>query len=121
MDYILTLALRAGVIIAAFTLLASFLVVPSILNINIIMICISFISGVVTPIVNATLMDRFRDHVTILSAVMSGVRVCGAGFLVLVTTNISLDTLWPLAIYISILTLLSLFIFKSMQRDRTVL
>ena len=75
------------------------------------MIGFSSASGVVIPMANSSLMALFRDKVTILSALLSGMRVGGAGLLVLISTNINVSTYWPLGIYTTLVACSGLLFF----------
>ncbi len=116
MSSILQATLYASILTASILFILAFFITPSIINLNIVIIIMSILSGIITPIVNATLMHDFREHVTVLSAMMSGLRVCGAGFLVLITANIHLQTYWPLSIYLIVLTYLSTIIYTVLKR-----
>ena len=111
--------LKAGIgymlLIVFVLIIMAILSQPNIVNISILMSLFSVASGIITPMCNASLMEQFRQHVTALSALMSGIRVTGAGILVLVTTNIPLYSFWPLAIYtlcLSLIALLGYYLFN---------
>ena len=108
MDDLLLFGMIFAVIIAVSILCISYWVSPSILLINIFMCCFSVASGIVTPMTNASLLHAFRDKATELSVLVSGIRVGGAGLLVLITSNISLDTFWELGWYSFVLSSLGL-------------
>ena len=104
MDRLLLIGMVLAVLTSISMLCIAYWVVPSVVLINVFMSILSVASGIVTPMTNASLMHQFRDQVTVLSASMSGLRVGGAGLLVLITTNLSLDTFWQLGWYCFILT-----------------
>lgn len=112
--------LLSGNVIAVFIgmtmLWLAFTSTPSLFMVNTLITIFSIASGIITPMTNTNLMHLFRDKITILSAVMSGVRVGGAGLLVLVSTNISLNTYWPLAGYTLFIALLSLICYLGFQK-----
>jgi len=93
---------------------------PSLIMLNSLMTVFSFASGIVTPMTNASVMDAFRDKVTILSAVMSGIRVLAAAILTLFSTNILFHTYGPLALYTSIIAVLTVisFYFLSNRKQK---
>ena len=108
MDDLLLFGMIFAVIIAVSILCISYWVSPSIILINIFMCCFSVASGIITPMTNVSLLHKFRDQVTVLSVLTSGLRVGGAGLLVLITSNISLDTFWELGWYSFVLSTLGL-------------
>ena len=112
--------LLAGIIVAIAvgvgTFFLTFISTPSIIILNVLMTLFSVASGIVTPMTNVSLMHQFRDKVTILSAMMSGLRVGGAGLLVLISTNINLNSYMPLAIYTLLVSFLGLGCYLALGR-----
>ena len=113
---LLLVGVFAAILVGVLTLLLAIWFKPSLVNLNIIMILFSVASGIVTPMANASLMSAFREKVTILSAMMSGLRVAGAGVLVLISANIPLKSLFPLGIYITLVALLALGFYRFFAR-----
>lgn len=103
----LLIALTVGVV----TIVLNFISKPSIVILTLLMSLFSMASGIVTPMTNASLMCQFRDKVTILSALLSGLRVAVAGGLVLISTNISLDNYLSLGLYTLIVPLIGFVFF----------
>ena len=110
-EYLLLLGNVIAILIGVIILIFGMWSHPTILFVTLFMIGFSVASGVVTPMANASLMALFRDKVTILSALLSGMRVGGAGLLVLVSTNINVSTYWPLGIYTTLVACSGLLFF----------
>ena len=79
----------------------------------------SIASGIITPMTNASLMHLFRDRITTLSMLLSGLRVSGSGPLVLIAANISLASYFPLGIYTLAISVTALLCYlKFSQRKK---
>ena len=111
--------MQIGIILMLATVLAIWVMAtfdhPTVTNITVLMSIFSVSSGIITPMCNASLMHTFKDKVTSLSAIMSGIRVAGAALLVLITTNIHLDSFWPLAIYTLCLAIIASLFYVLLQ------
>ena len=97
-----------AVLVGIVTIVLGFFITPTLILVNILITVFSIASGLVTPMTNARMMFIFKGQVSILSALMSGIRVAGGGILVLISTNIVLNTYWPLGIYTLLTSLLAL-------------
>ena len=120
MDSLLFAGILLALVIGVTTLLLSLFSKPSLIMLNVLMTLFSVASGIVTPMSNANLMDKFRDKISIISAMISGLRVGTAGILVLIATNIPLYSYIPLAIYtisISIIALLCYSVFNALTKS----
>ena len=112
--------LLSGIVIAnaiALTILGfAFFTRPSLVAVNIFMTLFSVASGIITPMTNASLMHMFRDRITTLAMLLSGMRVAGSGLLVLVAANISLNSYWPLGIYALVIAVAALLIYLTFAK-----
>jgi len=107
--------LLLGILLALLVGPAAFLIAPfaspSIISITALVSLFSIASGIVTPMSNASVMHRFRDKVTTVSALISGTRVGGAGLLVLISANIHLDNYLEFASYTTGVALVALTLY----------
>lgn len=116
MDQLVIFGIAICLSVSTAMIVLALVTTPTLAIINLLMIIFSVASGIVTPMANTSLIHAFRDKVSILSAIMSGVRVAGAGLLVLISTNINLSTFWPLTLYTSTLSLAALASFIFFQQ-----
>lgn len=118
MDRLLIMGIYFAILIALTILLVGCFTTPTLISLNIFMTLFSVASGVVTPMTNANLMHLFRDKISALSALLSGLRVGGAGLLVLISTNIPLAHYWPLGIYTLSLSVVALLCFIGLRQSK---
>ena len=105
-------------LIAIIILIFNFYFQPNLVAATIFIILFSIASGIVTPITNASLIHLFRDRITTLAMLLSGIRVAGSGLLVLISTNINLTTYLSLGIYTLCISLAALICYLAFSKNK---
>lgn len=117
LDRMLLIGLSLTIIDGLVMLLIAPFQAPSLISLNAFICVFSFASGIVTPMTNASLMHAFRDKVSELSAMMSGLRVGGAALIVLISTNLPVHySFFPLAIYTLVISISAFFAYRFFSR-----
>lgn len=111
MERVLVIGLIISLVVGPIAFVLDIFANPTIISITALVSLFSVASGMVTPMTNATMMHRFKDHVTVAGALISGIRMAGAGLLVLVASNIDLTHFTGFAIYTTAITIIALVIY----------